>query len=352
MALETNSLKESLSSDEEESSSEEQSDGLFDDENSESDDSDEARLAERQVEDTERHLSRTVDDSIWEGRGPSRIKTWTTSAAFFSQPLLINQIHLTPLVNKWYKDVIVIPHNAIKMELIDLYKIIRSFEAFRNKVGSQDVARFFTWFDLAQKFILGFLDCDEELIMKPVDSVTNLPAILSAACRHEEKQAIHDSFTIVNTFRVKAEVLKQEDNTFTSFIQSCRILASRLTNYLSMKERHVPIQIQKYSNEGEVNEMQDAMIMRLRASKKDGEKLYLLYMRDLDVRTVRDWNKKYLRWMQRNLHFRKWKRQLKAQHYNLIDQIWHDVGDPGNTYLPGAWGKSSHDGSTMLSLRV
>lgn len=53
---------------------------------------------------------------------------------FLAQPVRFNNIHLTPHVNKWYKDTLVIPHNAIKMELIDLYKIARSFEVYRNKV--------------------------------------------------------------------------------------------------------------------------------------------------------------------------------------------------------------------------
>mmetsp|Transcript_33264 Transcript_33264/g.130966 ORF Transcript_33264/g.130966 Transcript_33264/m.130966 type:complete len:158 (+) Transcript_33264:284-757(+) len=89
---------------------------------------------EKRVQTTEQSLSRKVDESVWEGRGPKRIRTWTTSAAFFSQPVLLNQFNLTPLVNQWYKDIIVIPHNAIKMELMDMYKMLRSFELFRRKV--------------------------------------------------------------------------------------------------------------------------------------------------------------------------------------------------------------------------
>jgi len=183
---------------------------------------------EKRVQTTEQSLSRTVDESVWEGRGPKRIRTWTTSAAFFSQPVLLNQFNLTPLVNQWYKDILVIPHNAIKMELMDMYKMIRSFELFRRKIASSDLARFFIWFELAEKFIVTFLDLDEELIMKPVDSVTTLPNVLNKESRADEKQAIRDTFAVINTYRVEAEVLKEDDSSFDHFVQSCRILGSRL----------------------------------------------------------------------------------------------------------------------------
>eukprot|EP00189_Rhodosorus_marinus_P004486 CAMPEP_0113957822 /NCGR_PEP_ID=MMETSP0011_2-20120614/2993_1 /TAXON_ID=101924 /ORGANISM="Rhodosorus marinus" /LENGTH=302 /DNA_ID=CAMNT_0000968447 /DNA_START=140 /DNA_END=1045 /DNA_ORIENTATION=- /assembly_acc=CAM_ASM_000156 len=244
---------------------------------------------EKRVQTTEQSLSRKVDESVWEGRGPKRIRTWTTSAAFFSQPVLLNQFNLTPLVNQWYKDIIVIPHNAIKMELMDMYKMLRSFELFRRKIASADVARFFIWFELAEKFIVTFLDLDEELIMKPVDGVTTLPNILNKESRAEEKQAIRDTFAVINTYRVEAAVIKEDDSSFDHFLQSCRILGSRLVNYLSMKEKYIPQQIFRFSNEQETISMQNTMMMKLKRVPTDGDKFYVLYMRDLDVKTARAW---------------------------------------------------------------
>lgn len=108
-------------------------------------------------------------------------------------------------------------------------------------------------------------------------------------------------------------------------------------NYIAEKEKLIPTQIYKHSSEAETMVMQDTMVMRMRTQKEDGEKLYLLYMRDLDLKTMNEWNKKYLKWVQRHVHVRTWRRRLRAQHYNLVEEIWREVGDPGNTYLPGSW---------------
>mmetsp|Transcript_33256 Transcript_33256/g.130919 ORF Transcript_33256/g.130919 Transcript_33256/m.130919 type:complete len:167 (+) Transcript_33256:881-1381(+) len=97
-----------------------------------------------------------------------------------------------------------------------------------SQIASADVARFFIWFELAEKFIVTFLDLDEELIMKPVDGVTTLPNILNKESRAEEKQAIRDTFAVINTYRVEAAVIKEDDSSFDHFLQSCRILGSRL----------------------------------------------------------------------------------------------------------------------------
>lgn len=79
-----------------------------------------------------------------------------------------------------------------------------------------------------QKFIQLFLDLDEELVMKPVDSVIVLPGLLSPRNRVKERQAIADTFTIINSYRVQANILKDDDEAFPAFIQSCRILCSHV----------------------------------------------------------------------------------------------------------------------------
>mmetsp|Transcript_14116 Transcript_14116/g.20529 ORF Transcript_14116/g.20529 Transcript_14116/m.20529 type:complete len:92 (-) Transcript_14116:1330-1605(-) len=83
--------------------------------------------------------------------------------------------------------------------------------------------------------------------------------------------------------------------------------------------------------------MQNTMMVKLKGVPIDGDKFYVLYMRDLDVKTARAWNKRYLTWMQRKFRYRKWRRLLKTQHFNFVELIKRDVGDPGSSFLPGSW---------------
>jgi len=73
-------------------------------------------------------------------------------------------IIFSPYGSNWALDVLVLAHNGVRKELQDCYEILSYYELNWENAFSDEVSRFFAWWEIFQAFVLRYFDAEEQLL--------------------------------------------------------------------------------------------------------------------------------------------------------------------------------------------
>mmetsp|Transcript_22087 Transcript_22087/g.53922 ORF Transcript_22087/g.53922 Transcript_22087/m.53922 type:complete len:401 (+) Transcript_22087:86-1288(+) len=240
-----------------------------------------------------------------------RIHSRTVSIVTENNPLLELSEADT---NNWGHALIVRYHNAIRVEVADLYSIVGVLKT--TGFTSRLRGIFDEWWEEFRLLVKELLEAFGLIVLKQLDSVTDLEPPLDIPGRHSMRMAINQALDGMQLLR---ETTSSDDDWLCCAIAQIEVFSSKLGLYVTTVEEHVPSKLSThYSSSSEKDfeqELQDHIVK---------ECPHLVFPAVLRALPSQD---EGLRWIRENfkgarrLHISLWQSAYERSHRNRFQEI-------------------------------
>ncbi|KAA8498010.1 hypothetical protein FVE85_5595 [Porphyridium purpureum] len=241
-------------------------------------------------------------------------------------------LQLIPYQKNWARDVFVVPHNAIRRELMDCYMILFAMDVRRDDMTAKDFDMFFQWWKTFALFVIHYLDAEEDVIYPWFEERQKLTGLLAKEKRNKIKEHMRHVLYLV---------MKSEERLNTpNFNFDPLLLLKRAVDkfclltleYFTLEEKLLPHTIQQHCTEKEKREVEKAYANYLLKGENPGTDLVILtrwlQVSERDPKRLLEWrydNLGPMSWS--NVQYGVWWKAVNAKHLDVprIFKVRRDV---------------------------
>lgn len=228
--------------------------------------------------------------------------------------------------SRWHTDVFVLPHNAVRMECLDLYDILVSIAQSRREteVSVDDMNKFEEWWVTACDLFKFYFEVERRILFPWVESADSEDWDVQIALKKMRgmKHKLQEHLTSIE--RVWNEkTFKTEGEMFALVYQAVNNFVPRLMNYFSDQEVLLPAIVKGfYKAEERVRvDREIAMLVTGEEARKNmssaNHRLVLLIRWMTSAKQVRAWTGRNLNSWARNM-YPKWYSSFQSQHLSIV----------------------------------
>mmetsp|Transcript_3034 Transcript_3034/g.5366 ORF Transcript_3034/g.5366 Transcript_3034/m.5366 type:complete len:911 (-) Transcript_3034:1001-3733(-) len=232
-----------------------------------------------------------------------------------TEPVLVP----APYGEKWSMDIFALPHNAIKRELVDLYRILMSLQKRMIDLRHSEIDDFYNWWEVFEAFVLDYFEIEERVIFHWIESriplgQTRFSKTQRMVFKGRLSRLMHDiddceyKFTNLPAGEVLPRLLSCLDR-FTP----------RLLEYFGEQERRLPRAIERKFT-AEDKRWADEKMMAFMMDAKYTNELVVLLTRWLNQDQLKDWKRANLKGTAR-LSYSVWRNQFNKNHIAIVDEM-------------------------------
>jgi len=258
------------------------------------------------------------DDSV---RGPSRghFKTGKAfvnlSKMIFSEPVIIP----TPYGETWSMDVFALPHNGIRRELVDLYKIMESLVKRHLDLRHSDIDDFYNWWEVFEGFVLAHFDLEEKVVFPWVTERVGLA-----------KTSVGKASRMVTKGRI-TRLMREVADLEERFVYSpageilprlyglVEKFTPRLLAYFGEVEKIVPSRLDNCFQPKD-KKVLDSKVMNAVMKSKFSSELVVLLTRWLPDGHLTPWKRNNLKGLGR-VSYGMWKSEMEKRHFAPVEDF-------------------------------
>mmetsp|Transcript_10931 Transcript_10931/g.21831 ORF Transcript_10931/g.21831 Transcript_10931/m.21831 type:complete len:372 (-) Transcript_10931:329-1444(-) len=196
---------------------------------------------------------RTLDTSetALEQRGMTLKKT------VVREPLIYPAPYGSP---EWAMDLLAVPHNAIRIEIQDLYKILTSLNKRSLDLLPRDFEAFFTWFEVFGVLFYRIWAAEEEVLFAWAEEQKSLEGkAIAKPTRRKTQEAASEKLESI--LGLKSDLmLSVEQPVVQKLFRLCDEFSGLTTDFFRECERIVPTQIMRQRDLGDKKHVEDKMI--------------------------------------------------------------------------------------------
>lgn len=228
--------------------------------------------------------------------------------------------------SRWHTDVFVLPHNAVRMECLDLYDILVSMAQSRRDadVSVNDINNLEEWWNTANDLFNFYFEIERRVLFPWVESAdsqdwdvqTALEKMRSMKHKLQEHLAGIERVWNEKTFKTEGEMFALVYKAVDNFVP-------RLMNYFSDQEVLLPAIVQSSYNSDErlrIDREVAKLLVGEEARKNIGaanHRLVLLIRWMTNAKQVRAWTGRNLNNWARNM-YPKWYNLFESQHLRIV----------------------------------
>eukprot|EP00183_Erythrolobus_madagascarensis_P001577 CAMPEP_0185851674 /NCGR_PEP_ID=MMETSP1354-20130828/10969_1 /TAXON_ID=708628 /ORGANISM="Erythrolobus madagascarensis, Strain CCMP3276" /LENGTH=881 /DNA_ID=CAMNT_0028552709 /DNA_START=27 /DNA_END=2672 /DNA_ORIENTATION=+ len=238
-----------------------------------------------------------------------------TSKYVLKEPVLIP----VPYGEKWSMDIFALPHNAIKRELVDLYKILGSLQKRMMDLRHTEIDDFYNWWEVFEAFVLDFFEMEEGIIFPWIESriplgKSNFSQTQRSIVKGRLSRLMHEiddceyKFTNLPAGEVLPRLLECLDR-FTP----------KLLEYFGEQERRLPRAIE-VKFEAVDKRWVDENCLAFMMNAKYTNELVTIMTRWLNENQLREWKRNNLKGTAR-LSYSMWRNQLNKNHISIVTDM-------------------------------
>ncbi|KAA8496479.1 hypothetical protein FVE85_0208 [Porphyridium purpureum] len=231
------------------------------------------------------------------------------------EPVLIP----APYGEKWSMDVFALPHNALKRELLDLYKILGSLQRRMIDLRHSDIDDFYNWWEVFEAFILDYFDMEEKIVFPWIQSriplgKTKFSQTQRSILKGRLSKLMHD----VDECEYKFSYLPAGE-VLPRLLQCMDKFSPRLLEYLGEQERRLPRALDKKFAAAD-KAVLDQKLMDYMMQAKYTNELVTIMTRWLNDAQLKEWKRTNLKGTAR-LSYTMWKNSLYKNHVSIVTEM-------------------------------
>eukprot|EP00179_Madagascaria_erythrocladioides_P013403 CAMPEP_0198367156 /NCGR_PEP_ID=MMETSP1450-20131203/155045_1 /TAXON_ID=753684 ORGANISM="Madagascaria erythrocladiodes, Strain CCMP3234" /NCGR_SAMPLE_ID=MMETSP1450 /ASSEMBLY_ACC=CAM_ASM_001115 /LENGTH=305 /DNA_ID=CAMNT_0044074637 /DNA_START=269 /DNA_END=1186 /DNA_ORIENTATION=+ len=211
-------------------------------------------------------------------------------------------------------DVVCLPHDGIRMELKEMYKLLKNWKMKEFEIGKEELRRFFNWWDAFKTAVFDFFTIEERVLYAWIESKASMPKGMHVRERMLEKLDIIVWGQEVDKTKEKFDSAKKPRDAVGSLLESMENFVVKLLTYFNKKERVLAPKLAEAVPQQRWGKLDKKIAEEILVTKQ-GEILLVLYVSQ--AANPEGWKKNALSFLQRKTQYNKWVAKHQAHVANL-----------------------------------